>query len=121
MIDKTLHRRILAGYAVLIAVIGCIVAILTHERERIKSIEADTEEVRQVRLDINKTHRHITELATRGEGVIAWENTDYEEYHAHRLRTDSLLQTLKPHCREYVQPNQIDRVFNSMFSFLIAF
>ena len=41
-------------------------------------------------------------------GVIAWENTDYEEYHAHRLRTDSLLQTLKPHCREYVQPNQID-------------
>lgn len=92
----------------MIAVISCMVAILIHERERIRGIEADTEEVRQVRLDINKAHRYITELVTQGEGVIAWENSDYEEYHLHRLRTDSLLQTMKLRRKDFVCPAQID-------------
>lgn len=39
---------------------------------------------------------------------MAWEESDYKEYGRDRILTDSLLQTLKPHCREYVRPNQID-------------
>ena len=104
----TLQVRFLAGYVVLIAVIGSMAAILVHERQRIKEIEAESAEIRQVRRDINAAHSHITRLATLGESVIGWEEADTTRYRTLRLRTDSLLQNLKPHCREYVRPAQID-------------
>lgn len=103
-----LRFRILGGYSILMAVIVCMVAILLHERERIKGIEIETEDIRQVRRDINTAHRHITRLATIGESVIGWKETDCTHYRALRLRTDSLLQALKLHCRDYVRPAQID-------------
>ena len=83
-------------------------AILVHERMRIKEIEYEAAEIRQVRRDINAAHRHITRLATLGESVIGWEEADSTRYRTLRLRTDSLLQALKPHCRDYVLPAQID-------------
>ena len=83
-------------------------AILVHERERIREIEAESAEIRQVRRDINAAHRHITRLATLGESVIGWEEADSARYRTLRLRTDSLLQALKLHCRDYVRPAQID-------------
>ena len=61
-----------------------------------------------MRRDINTAHRHITRLATLGESVIGWEEADSIRYRTLRLRTDSLLQALKPHCRDYVRPAQID-------------
>lgn len=103
-----MKKRILAGYIILIAVIASMTSILQHERDRLRRIETESEKIRSVRRDINTAHRHITKLATLGESVIAWEETDYKEYVKNRLWTDSLLQTLKPHCREYVQPYQID-------------
>ena len=83
-------------------------AILVHERQRIREIEVESAEIRQVRRDINTAHRHITRLATLGESVIGWKEADSTRYCALRLRTDSLLQALKPHCRDYVRPAQID-------------
>lgn len=90
------------------AVIASMAAILVHERERIREIEAESAEIRQVRSDINSVHRHITRLAILGEGVIGWEDADSTRYRILRLRTDSLLQALKPHCTAYVLPSQID-------------
>lgn len=100
--------RILPGYVILMAVIGSMVAILVHERGRIRKIEVGTETIRQVRRDINDVHRHITQLALLGENVIGWEEADSARYRTLRLHTDSLLQVLKPHCRDYVRPAQID-------------
>ena len=77
----TIQRRILLGYVILLAVIASMAAIFVHERQRIRETEAESAEIRQVRRDINA---------------------------AHRLRTDRLLQALKPHCRDYVRPAQID-------------
>lgn len=90
------------------AVIGSMAAILVHERKRIREIEVGTETIRQVRRDINDVHRHITQLALLGENVIGWEEADSARYRTLRLHTDSLLQVLKPHCRDYVRPAQID-------------
>lgn len=104
----SLQHKILFGYVVLVAVIGSMAATLLHERKRLREIEAETVKIRSVRLDINKAHSRITGLAIRGESVVAWEEADYRDYRRHRLLTDSLLQTLKPHCREYVHPGQID-------------
>ncbi len=82
--------------------------ILIYERERIREIEAESAEIRQVRRDINTADRHITRLATLGESVIGWEGADSTRYRILRLCIDSLLQALKPHCRDYVRPAQID-------------
>ena len=92
----------------MMAVIGSMAAILVHERKRIREIEAGTETIRQVRRDISEAHRCITRLALFGEGVVGWDETDYRHYHAPLLSTDSLLQAMKPLCREYVRPAQID-------------
>lgn len=103
-----MRSKIIIGYFILVAVIGCMAAILVHERERIREIEAESAEMQQVRCDINAAHRHITRLAMLGEGVIGWEEADITRYLVLRQRTDSLLQALKPRCRDYVRPAQID-------------
>ena len=92
----------------MIAVISSFAAILMHERQRVREIEAESAEIRQVRRDINDAHRHITRLTLLGEGVIGWEKADSTRYHTLRLHTDSLLQALKPRCTAYVRPAQID-------------
>ena len=104
----SLQTRIISGYLVLMAVISGMTAILLYEHERINNIEAEYGKIRSMRSDINTVHQHITILAILGENVMSWEGMDYREYSCVRLLTDSLLQTLKPHCREYVQSSQID-------------
>ena len=102
------RKKVFASYLILVMVIASMTAILVHERERTREIEAESAEIRQVRRDINTAHRRITRLSLLGEGIIGWDKADLLHYHAQRLRTDSLLQALKPQCREYVRPAQID-------------
>ena len=103
-----MRGKVLVGYLILVAVIASMAAILVHERKRIREIETESAEIRQVRCDINAAHRHITRLAILGESVIGWEGADCTRYRALRLRTDSLLQALKPRCATYVHASQID-------------
>ena len=103
-----LQTKILAGYLVLVAVICSMAAILVHERGRMREIEAETGEIQEIRRDITVAQRNIITLATLGEGVIGWEEADYRHYRTRRLRTDSLLQAMKPRCKDFVHPAQID-------------
>jgi len=103
-----LQHRILLGYTVLIAVIGSMAAIMFHERDRVGKIEGEMLRVREANRSINAAHRHITVLATYGESAISWTADDYESYKAYRLKTDSLLQSLKSPCSGFVRPEQID-------------
>lgn len=103
-----LQHKILFGYTILLAVIGSMAAILLHERQRMHEIEAETANISLVRSGINTAHRSITGLATLGEGVASWNSADYLHYHNCRRQADSLLNSLKRHCREYVRPEQID-------------
>ena len=104
----SLRSKIIVGYFALIAVISSFAAILVHERQRIRKIESESAEIRQLRRDINTAHRRITRLALLGEGVIGWDEADRRHYHAQRLRTDSLLQALQPQYTAYVHTAQID-------------
>lgn len=83
-------------------------AILIHERQRMREVEAETSEIRKIRQCINIVQHHITKLAISGESVIDWDEADYQNYRVERLHTDSLLQTIKPYCLNYVQAQQID-------------
>ena len=100
----SLHKKILFGYVILVAVIGSMTAILVFDRARIREIEKEGTEVRAVRRDINTVHRRITELATLGESVMAWDTTEYHLY----ISVDTLLADLKQNCTGFVLPEQVD-------------
>lgn len=57
-------------------VIGCMVAIVLHERKRVAEIEQESITIFQTQSNINTTHRHITVLATLGESVMMWSDED---------------------------------------------
>lgn len=103
-----LQARIITGYLVLIVVIGSMTTILIYEQQRIREIEVETSEIRNMRQNMNAIHRHITTLSISGESVMDWNESEYRNYQMERLQTDSLLQALKPYCIKYVQPQQID-------------
>ena len=108
MLQKHLRILLLFGYIILMAVIGSMVAILVHERGRMREIEMESVEIREIRQDISTAHLYITGLAISGEGVISWEKTDYLHYRNQLLQTDSLLQSLKSYSKDFVHPAQID-------------
>ena len=94
----SLQHKVLLGYMILIMAVCGMVSILLYERSRMREIKTETSEIRRIRHDISTAHRYITELATYGESVIVWEDTDFREYRRKRLQTDSLLQILKVSC-----------------------
>lgn len=106
--EKSLKFKILSGYLIVLAVIGCVILILLHERQRLHEIEAGVTINRNIQHDIHSVHRNFTELANLGEFVISWENADHQLYHKKRLHIDSLLQKLQHHCAEFICPEQID-------------
>lgn len=107
-----LQYKILFGYILLMIIIGCMAAVLFHERHRIRKIEEDANAIRLVRREINNIHRHITDLALSGESVMAWEQADYESYHEDRLDVDILLQNLQRSHGDFVLSDQIDTLRN---------
>ena len=81
---------------------------MLYERARISEIKAGTEDIRRVRRDMDAARDRIVRLSLLGEGVMGWREADYLCYCTYRLRTDSLLLSVKPRCAEYVHPAQID-------------
>ena len=106
--ERKLQYRILAGYFALLAVAGGLTAIMLYERAQIRKIEAGVEDIRRVRCDMDTVRDRIIRLSLLGEGVMGWREADYLCYCTYRLRTDSLLLSVKPRCAEYVHPAQID-------------
>ena len=89
-----------------------MVTILINERHRVRNIEQSSKEINLVRDKIHSIHRNITELSILGESFIGWNEDDYQSYHSKRILTDSLLQTMKPICSEYINFEQIDSLSN---------
>lgn len=106
--ERKLQYRILAGYIALLTVAGGLAAIMLYERARISEIKAGTEDIRRVRRDMDAARDRIVRLSLLGEGTIGWREADYLRYRACRLRTDSLLLSVRARCAEYVRPAQID-------------
>lgn len=103
-----LQHKIFVGYFFLMAVIGCMVAILLHERSRVFEIETETRLIHKVQHNVNTVHRYITLLAMRGETVLAWEEEDFEDYRSLRICVDTMLQTMQKGNEEFVSCVQID-------------
>lgn len=104
----SLLYKVFLGYIVLMAIIGSMVAIVLHERRRVQKIENESISIFKTQHDINTVHRYITSLVTYGESVMVWNYEDSLAYRERRSRTDSMLQTLRTQCKDFIQPKQID-------------
>lgn len=98
------------------AIIGCMVAIVLHERKRVAEIEHESVIIFQTQSNISTTHRYITVLATLGESVMMWSDEDCDIYHTRRLKADSLLQILREQCKEFIRPEQVDSLRFLLFN-----
>ena len=54
-----MQTKIIAGYLILLAVIGSMIAILLHERKKMHDIANGTAEIREIRNEVNAIRRHI--------------------------------------------------------------
>ena len=90
------------------AIIGSMVAIVLHERNRVRKIEDESITIFQTQNDINTAHRYVTALVTYGESVLVWDNEDTLAYRKRRVQTDSMLQVLRVQCEDFIRPAQID-------------
>lgn len=90
------------------AIIGSMVAIVLHERNRVQKIEDKSIAIFQTQHDINTAHRYVTALVTYGESVLVWDNEDTLAYRKCRVQTDSMLQVLRVQCEDFIRPAQID-------------
>lgn len=103
-----LHRKIMIGYIVIVAVIGGMVAAVVNERIRLQRMKDIVSSTNFARERINEAHLNVIRLATHGESVIVWDKEDFAKYHHNRLRVDSLLQDMKTSCSGFIRPEQID-------------
>lgn len=100
--------KIIAGYLILLAVIGSMIAILLHERKKMHDIANGTAEIREIRNEVNAIRRHIVGIALLGESAIGWDSEDFSAYQNRRLHIDSLLERMKDNGLDLVSHEQID-------------
>ena len=103
-----MQTKIIAGYLILLAVIGSMIAILLHERKKMHDIANGTAEIREIRNEVNAIRRHIVGIALLGESAIGWDNEDFSAYRNRRLHIDSLLERMKDNGLDLVSHEQID-------------
>ena len=103
-----MQRKIIAGYLILLAVIGSMIAILLHERKKMHDIANGTAEIREIRNEVNAIRRHIVGIALLGESAIGWDSEDFSAYQNRRLHIDSLLERMKDNGLDLVSHEQID-------------
>lgn len=104
----SLQTKIIAGYLILLAVIGSMIAILLHERKKMHDIADGTAEIREIRNEVNAIRRHIVGIALLGESAIGWDSEDFSAYRNRRLHIDSLLERMKDNGLDLVSHEQID-------------
>lgn len=98
-----LQHKIFVGYILLMAIIGSMVAIVLHERNRVQKIEDKSITIFQTQHDINTAHRYVTALVTYGESILVWDNEDTLAYRKCRVHTDSMLQVLRVQCEDFIR------------------
>ena len=103
-----MQHKIFIGYFLLMAIIGSMVAIVLHERNRVQKIEDESITIFQTQHDINTAHCYVTALVTYGESVLVWDNEDILAYRKRHMQTDSMLQVLRVQCEDFIRPTQID-------------
>ncbi len=103
-----LSKKIFLGYIIITVIVLFLTVIMVKEHFCFRRFEGVINETNYASENIHKAHWYITKLATLGESVIAWDESDYNRYHYQRLKTDSILLEIKLGCCNFLHPEQID-------------
>ena len=103
-----LSKKIFLGYIIITVIVLFLTVIMVKEHFCFRRFEGVINETNYARENIHKAHWYITKLATLGESVIAWDESDYNRYHYQRLKTDSILLEIKLGCCNFLHPERID-------------
>lgn len=103
-----LSKKIFLGYIIITVIVLFLTVIMVKEHFCFRRFEGVINETNYARENIHKAHWYITKLATLGESVIAWDESDYNRYHYQRLKTDSILLEIKLGCCNFLHLEQID-------------
>ena len=103
-----LRKKIFWGYIIITVIVLFLTVVMVNEHFRFRKFVGVINETNYARENIHKAHWYITKLATLGESVIAWDESDYNRYHYQRLKTDSILLEIKLGCYNFLHPEQID-------------
>ena len=106
--QSLLRKKIFLGYIIITAIVLFLTVVMVNERFRFRRFEGVINETNYACENIHKAHLYITRLATLGESVIAWDESDYNRYHYQRLKTDSILLEIKSSGVNSLLPVQID-------------
>lgn len=106
--NSLFRKKIFWGNIIITAIVLFLTVVMVNERFRFRRFEGVINETNYARENIHKAHLYITRLATLGESVIAWDESDYNRYHYQRLKTDSILLEIKFGCGNFLRPVQID-------------
>lgn len=104
----SLRKKIFLGYIIITAIVLFLTIVMVNEHFRFRRFESVINETNDARENIHKANLYITRLATLGESVIAWNESDYNKYHHQRLKTDSILLEIKSRYDNFLCPDQID-------------
>ena len=102
------RKKILLVYIIVTTIVLFLIVVMVNERFQYRKFEGIINETTYARENIYKAHLYITKLATLGESVIIWNESDYNRYHHQRLKTDSILLGIKSKFGTFLRPVQID-------------
>lgn len=103
-----LRKRLFIGYFITGFIVISMVTVMINERCRLKELKNLIIQINEAYENSNKVHLYITKLATLGESVIVWDESDYNIFHKHCFKTDSVLLEIKLRSGDFLCPAQID-------------
>lgn len=106
--ENELQLKVLVGYLTVLVVIGGMLFVLLYGRGQMKKMEKEHQTISKVHRQIQSIHRCVTELATRGESVMVWEEDEQNAYHVRRMQVDSLLLLLRRDGEQFIHPELTD-------------
>ena len=106
--NKRLFINLSVFWAVMVATLAGMAAILIYERNQMREVEDGVARLWRMHRDIHTAHRYITGLALQGEAAMGWSDAERDDYHTLRIRTDSLLSALDKRGGAYVPKGEID-------------
>lgn len=72
-----LRKRLFIGYFITGFIVISMVTVMINERCRLKELKNLIIQINEAYENSNKVHLYITKLATLGESVIVWDESDY--------------------------------------------
>lgn len=108
LMTSLLRKRLFIGYFITGFIVISMVTAMINERCRLKELKNLIIQINEAYENSNKVHLYITKLATLGESVIAWDESDYNIFHNHLFKTDSVLLEIKLRSGDFLCPVQID-------------